>query len=150
MQDTSGYESSGVDVINASTVEVKHTDQAVIQAMERFGLEPYQKCRGKPMVELKAGSRLFYQATVVVETRNELKLVFPAVDERDAIKEEWVKKCSSRIWRGSLSRKVWKHKGKGAWEPKEMPKSRGKNKARKRKASCPISMDDLHLRRAGL
>ena len=36
--------------------------------------------------------------------------------------KEWVKKTSSRIWRGSLAKHVWKYLSKGAWAPKKNPK----------------------------
>lgn len=36
--------------------------------------------------------------------------------------KEWVKKTSSRIWRGSLARHAWKYISKGAWAPKKNPK----------------------------
>jgi hypothetical protein len=38
------------------------------------------------------------------------------------VTKEWVKKTSSRIWRGSLAKHVWKYLSKGAWAPKKNPK----------------------------
>lgn len=45
-------------------------------------------------------------------------------EEGERVTKEWVKKTSSRIWRGSLSKNVWKYLSKGAWTPKKNPKPR--------------------------
>lgn len=109
-------------VSSSSGVSGKQTSMAVVQAGEDVSLPAFQRCRGqgKPMVEMEAGSNAYYQATVAFETHNEIKFFFPPTTANELLREEWVKKSSSRIWRGSLSRKVWKHKGRGAWEPRPM------------------------------
>lgn len=74
-------------------------------------------------------------------------------EEGDEVTKEWVKKSSSRIWRGSLSKHVWKYLSKGAWAPKKNPKplrqrrsgSAPKQARRQRAQGGPIHMFPWHL-----
>ena len=49
---------------------------------------------------------------------------------------EWVNLKSSRIWRGGMSSKHWRHLSRGAWKPK-LPKK----KAGKKRKSAPTGQD---------
>ncbi|BDA46751.1 hypothetical protein COCOBI_09-2040 [Coccomyxa sp. Obi] len=98
------------------------TNRAKIQPRERVDL-PYFNCNtDKPMMEMVADSNVWYQAAILRETANEIRVLFPDPEEGDEVTKEWVKKSSSRIWRGSLSKHVWKYLSKGAWAPKKNPK----------------------------
>ncbi|GFH15319.1 uncharacterized protein HaLaN_11523 [Haematococcus lacustris] len=70
-------------------------------------------------VRLQANSNIWYQAYFVKQSANEVKMRFPGANGRRSSEiMEWMKKGSSRIWRGSLKSSHWRHLGKGAWEPK--------------------------------
>ncbi|CAL8471371.1 g10913 [Coccomyxa elongata] len=98
------------------------TYRAKVQPHERVDL-PYFNCNtDKPMMEMVADSNVWYQAAILRETANEIRVLFPDPEEGDKVTKEWVKKSSSRIWRGSLSKHVWKYLSKGAWAPKKNPK----------------------------
>jgi hypothetical protein len=43
---------------------------------------------------------------------------------------EWVKRSSSRIWRGSYKMCDWRHLGKGAWAPRNKPSRKGRRSRR--------------------
>lgn len=138
--------------LNASTASCQLLPKDVcvtVQDEENCDQEPFYPSKGhrKPMVQLQAGSNLYYQATVVGESSDAVLLLFPPTDAMDQAKQMWVKRTSSRIFRGSLSKKWWKHKGKGAWEPKQ---GKTKKSSKKRKLSCPTnSMPDGKVKRNG-
>lgn len=96
------------------------TNHHVLQPGETLDQVPYVRHKAtKPMMEINAGSNVWYQATIVHETRNEAKVLFPAPEEGEEDVTQWVHKASNRIWRGSLKGKDWKYLGKGAWAPKK-------------------------------
>jgi hypothetical protein len=49
----------------------------VVQPNELVNLEPIGKMPQRPMLELEAQSNVWYQAYVVKESANEIKLAFP-------------------------------------------------------------------------
>ena len=72
-----------------------------------------------------------------------MKLVLCAVNVPDKTDKdnfenryEWVNLKSSRIWRGGMSSKHWRHLSRGAWKPK-LPKK----KAGKKRKSAPTGQD---------
>ena len=160
------------------------TERAVVQPLEKLSPVIPTKFQQKPMVELSAGSNIWYQAYLVKESANEAKLRFPGefastaqtplrhhvhcsrgwllhvvmallaaanmsslpvrlccahwpprpgVNGCNKDKVEWVRKASSRIWRGSLSSSAWRHLGKGAWAPRKEPKE-----GRSRRVGAPL------------
>eukprot|EP00775_Hariotina_reticulata_P005535 gene5535-5771_t len=90
----------------------------------------------KPMMELDAGSNIWYQAYVLKESINEAKVRFPDPDggRRDLLRA-WVNKASSRIWRGSYAHGDWQFLGKGAWKPREKPRRGGGGRSSRRAAT---------------
>mmetsp|Transcript_4614 Transcript_4614/g.12852 ORF Transcript_4614/g.12852 Transcript_4614/m.12852 type:complete len:676 (-) Transcript_4614:68-2095(-) len=72
----------------------------------------------RPMMEMKPGSNVWFQARIVKERATEILITFPGVtdDEDDTL--EWVPKTSSRIWYGDYKTGSWKYLGKGSWRPK--------------------------------
>eukprot|EP00879_Flechtneria_rotunda_P021054 GHRR01022180.1.p1 GENE.GHRR01022180.1~~GHRR01022180.1.p1 ORF type:complete len:273 (+),score=65.75 GHRR01022180.1:708-1526(+) len=86
----------------------------------------------KPMMELEAGSNIWYQAYVLKESINEAKVRFPNpnANKHDLLRT-WVKKASSRVWRGSYANSDWQHLGKGAWKPREKPKRGARGSGRR-------------------
>lgn len=194
--DSEGKETSGQADSKSRRPKSRHrqTDRARVQDKEQVDLEPLHKMPPKPMMELQAGSNIWYQAYVIKESENEAKVCFPggcqlhglgwawptscrcaglqsfcgfspvslrllmgwrltmswyaaqlsmvcycvayaAVDEKqDHV--EWVKKSSSRIWRGSYRNGDWRHLGKGAWAPRERPRRNrsARTKVRPRRA----------------
>lgn len=112
------------------------TNHHVLQPGEVLDKEPYvRKKATKPMMEITAGSNVWYQATIVHETRNEAKVLFPAPEEGEEDITQWVHKASNRIFRGSLKGRDWKYLGKGSWAPKKsaLAPQGGKGGARKGK-----------------
>ncbi len=128
-----------------ATTTKEHTNHHVKQAGETLDQVEYKgSAYDKPMMEMHAGSNVWYQATVVHVSLNEVKAVFPgvmmgflmnctilvwyfaipscnpftAVEDGGKDVTQWVHKASSRIWRGSLKSRDWKYLGKGAWEPR--------------------------------
>lgn len=99
------------------TLRIEVTDYAVVQPGEVFE-SGITKVPQRPMMELEAGSNVWYQAYVIKETANEVRVRFPATTEDDE-RKEWVAKSSSRIWRGSYKSRNWKWLGGGAWAPKQ-------------------------------
>lgn len=95
------------------------TTKAVPQAGERFTLPALPKVPCRPMLELESGSNIWFQAYVLKESLNEVKVRFPAADSQAEDTVEWVRKVSSRIWRGSYRMSSWKYLGKGAWAPRK-------------------------------
>ncbi|KAF6256274.1 hypothetical protein COO60DRAFT_131917 [Scenedesmus sp. NREL 46B-D3] len=86
----------------------------------------------KPMMELKAGSNVWYQAYVLKESTNEAKVRFPDPDGgRADLLRTWVNKTSSRIWRGSYAHGDWQFLGKGAWKPRQKPKRSARGSGRR-------------------
>ncbi|KAA6415243.1 MAG: hypothetical protein FRX49_13660 [Trebouxia sp. A1-2] len=86
------------------------------------------------MTELEPGSALYFKAFVKDENGEELKLRFPACKEtknKDLI--QWVSRCSSRIWRGSLAKDAWSKvsNGEGAWRPKKRQRAVGRPSKKK-------------------
>ncbi|KAK9919158.1 hypothetical protein WJX75_009791 [Coccomyxa subellipsoidea] len=128
----SGGEASSEDeTVNAERVEKGkeagtsgrvEKERAKVQAQEQTDLPPFDCKTDKPMMEMEAGSNVWYQAAILRETSNEIRVLFPDPEEGDLVTKEWVKKTSSRIWRGSLAKHVWKYLSKGAWAPKKNPK----------------------------
>ncbi len=53
------------------------TDRSVLQAGEALGPGPPARMPDKPMMELKAGCNVWYQAYVIKESQNEAKVRFP-------------------------------------------------------------------------
>jgi hypothetical protein len=61
----------------AAVVRRGVTSRAVAQPGERVDLEPMERVPSKPMMELKAGSNVWYQAYLLKESQNEVKVRFP-------------------------------------------------------------------------
>lgn len=53
-----------------------------------------------------------------------------AAIEGEPNKTEWIKRSSSRIWRGSLKMCDWRHLGRGAWAPRSKPSRKGRRSRR--------------------
>lgn len=111
------------------------TNYAIQHTQEAWDREAFDCGRGpdKPMVELVAGTRVYYQASIVRETKNEIRLLFPGTKStKQSI--EWVDKRSSRIWRGRMESRYWRYiKGSdGGWEPKTMGESTAAGSFRRR------------------
>ncbi|KAL0048050.1 hypothetical protein WJX82_006572 [Trebouxia sp. C0006] len=78
--------------------------------------------RHRAVLQLEAGSGVYFQAYVTSETQIEVELKFPACRETNAAEVLlWVSKFSSRIWRGPLSHDAWTNiaNGEGAWRPRK-------------------------------
>lgn len=71
------------------------------------------------MVELAAGSNVWYQAYVMKQSLNELQLRVPCGRAEKLI---WLHKGSSRLWRGSYAQRDWMHLKGGAWGVKGGPR----------------------------
>lgn len=117
----------------------EETNYSVAQDKEQLDCPVFQCNRDKPMMEVEAGSNVWFQAIVIQESWNEVRVLFPAPTEDDKEVREWVSKTSSRIWRGSLKSKDWKYLGKGAWEPRAsaVKTNRAKSRAAKPKRRRP-------------
>ncbi|KAK9806214.1 hypothetical protein WJX72_005677 [[Myrmecia] bisecta] len=107
------------------------TSKAKVQPAEGLDLAAFvvKGKRARPMLELRAGSNLWFQATILKESQNEMKVHFPATEDEEEV-IEWLRKSSSRIWRGSMATKDWRHLGKGAWQPRAKPKAARGRKGR--------------------
>lgn len=100
----------------------EETKYARIQQNESLDFEPFDpRALDRPMMEMEAGSGVWYQAIVIRESLSEVQIKFPSSKGVD-YPIEWVHKGSSRIWRGSMSTRAWKYiKGSdGAWRPKDL------------------------------
>jgi hypothetical protein len=55
------------------------TSYAIQQERETLDQEPFDCAAGpdKPMMELQAGSRVYYQASIIRESRTEIRVLFP-------------------------------------------------------------------------
>eukprot|EP00883_Tetradesmus_obliquus_P002361 jgi/Sobl393_1/12527/SZX60765.1 len=109
----------------------RRTNKAAVQERERLdGGEALPNT--KPMMELQAGSNVWYQAYVLKESLNEAKVRFPDPDGgRGDLLRTWVNKASSRIWRGSYAHGDWQFLGKGAWKPRQKPKRSARGSGRR-------------------
>ncbi|EFN56571.1 hypothetical protein CHLNCDRAFT_51546 [Chlorella variabilis] len=102
------------------------TSYAIQQEEELCDQEPFDCADGpdRPMLELQAGSRVYFQASIIRESKTEIRVLFPETKQM-AERREWVDKRSSRIWRGRMESRYWRYiKGlDGGWEPKNVPES---------------------------
>jgi len=80
------------------------------------------KMNSRPMMEMKGGSNVWFQARIVKEKAAEVLVTFPGVTEDEEDTKEWVSKLSGRIWYGEYRTKAWKYLGKGSWRPKASTK----------------------------
>jgi hypothetical protein len=53
------------------------TERAQVQEGERLDQPPFDAKMKKPMMEMVAGSNVWYQATILRESLNEIRVVFP-------------------------------------------------------------------------
>ena len=98
---TSGRYSSYKDAF-AAVLMPKHSDQmancfwmvyacrvekerAKVQAQEQTDLPPFDCKTDKPMMEMEAGSNVWYQAAILRETSNEIRVLFPGAELRGAL-----------------------------------------------------------------
>ncbi len=79
---------------------------------------------------------LFKQASMLYDAY--LLLCFAAAKAGDQEVFEWVRKTSSRIWRGPMGKNAWKYLQDGAWEPRPHGK-RNRSRSGTRTASKPPS-----------
>ena len=135
-------EEEEVDSDDEPRITDEITNHHVLQPGEVLDQAPYvRKKATKPMMEINAGSNVWYQATIVHETRNEAKVLFPAPEEGEEDVTQWVHKASNRIWGGSLKSKDWKYLGKGAWAPKKSasaPQGKGGPRKGKRRRGAGV------------
>jgi hypothetical protein len=117
------------------------------QAGETLDQRPWVKSRGcaRPMVELVAGTGIYYRAQVLSVAQDQLLLYFAS--DQGPGRWEWVFRTSSRIVRKQYKSSEWKHKGQGAWalksdtrnrHVKQRPKSQPRRKGRAEPGTYPV------------
>ncbi|KAK9868094.1 hypothetical protein WJX84_000511 [Apatococcus fuscideae] len=114
------------------------TQRSVLQDGEKLDQPAITKDLKYPMMEQKACSNVWFRATVLRSTQNEIYIQFPAAKAGDQEVFEWVRKTSSRIWRGPMGKNAWKYLQDGAWEPRPHGK-RNRSRSGTRTASKPPS-----------
>eukprot|EP00884_Botryococcus_braunii_P002917 jgi/Botrbrau1/12626/Bobra.0169s0151.3 len=141
-----GDEDDDVSVANTeeeseaeSDLENRTTNRAVKQFRESFDRDIYdpKKARDgqRPMVEKTAGKNIWLQGSVLQESLNEIQLDVKGVHADPEKCIIWLNKKSSRIWRGSLRGKDWKHLKNGEWKPVDSRARKGSSKLKKRKGA---------------
>lgn len=127
---SSGTDASGSDAKSGSheSSSAQSSDRAgsevIVQSGERVDLPLFSSKLDKPMMEMVAGSNVWYQAHILQASASKLRVLFPAPTEGRRDKKEWVLRTSSRIWRGSMAGRDWKYLSQGAWAPKSSKSSR--------------------------
>ncbi|KAK9827470.1 hypothetical protein WJX74_004420 [Apatococcus lobatus] len=118
--------------------EDEMTQRSHAQPGETLEHPPIPKDLKGPMMEQKACSNVWYRASVMRSSKNEIYIQFPAATPEDEDVHEWVSKTSSRIWRGPMGKSAWKYLNDGAWEPRPQGK-RGRSRSGSRLASKPTN-----------
>lgn len=60
-------------------------ERAKVQPGEQLDLPPFDCKVDKPMMEMEAGSNVWYQASIVRETANEIRVLFPGTESCSAL-----------------------------------------------------------------
>ncbi|XP_075263533.1 uncharacterized protein LOC142355164 isoform X2 [Convolutriloba macropyga] len=121
---------SGDSTESSSTDESDHSDEpsgtsgenklSRRRARRRKHVRPanFIRINQRPMMEMKPGSNIWFQARIVKERATEVLITFPGVTEDEDSTLELVPKTSTRIWYGDYKTRAWKYLGKGSWRPK--------------------------------
>lgn len=123
--------SSSATSSSAESSDGPATSEVIVQSGEAVDMADFSDKSQRPMMEMIAGSNVWYQAHIQESSRTKMLVLFPETSRQQKAHKEWVLLSSSRIWRGSLASRQWKYLSSGAWQPRE-----GKARTRRKRGTA--------------